>query len=70
MQSDSPARGPPHILLRSSIQLLLPHVFAVPVLVLWVGLWKKKTKNFGCEKIFLAGRLIVSRIFFSGFQVL
>jgi hypothetical protein len=34
--------------------LVVPHLFAVPILVLWVGLPNKKYKTIlGCEKILL-----------------
>ncbi len=38
MHSDSPAQGPPHILLRSSYYY--SDLFAIPILVLWVVLEK------------------------------
>jgi len=31
-----------------------PHLFAVPVSVLWVGLQKEYVTKLGCEKIFFA----------------
>jgi hypothetical protein len=33
----------------SGLLLVVSHLFAIPILVLWVGLEKKK-KKLGCEK--------------------
>jgi hypothetical protein len=35
-----------------ALLLVVSHLFAVPVLVLWVGLGKKKITKLGCEKYF------------------
>jgi len=38
--------------------LVVPHLFAVPVLVLWVGLPKKYTTKLGCEKYVVQGHVL------------